>query len=163
MIIHGIRQERGSAVRWVLVLVVLGGLVFAFRDSFSGMLKTEGNTTTPRGAIRLFTQGLIDRDEAAVVAQCKPGREEQGRQALTQLNQIADSNGMSKPKNMAINSGNVGNAEVGKTLNASVVISGENRDPGANLMVTVEFQPDQTWKVIEALVIAVEGGRVIDY
>ncbi len=66
-------------MRWVLVLVVAGGLVYAFRDSFTGLLETKVSAETPRGAIRLFTQGLIDRNEAAVLAHCKADVEEQDR------------------------------------------------------------------------------------
>lgn len=165
MIDYGSCRRRGSAVRWVLALVVIGGLLYAFRGSFSGMLKSEASGETPRGAIELFTQGLIERNEAAVLAQCEAGAEEQGRQALSQLNQIVDSHQMSKPNSMTINSGRVGQQpEVGKQVTAQVVIVGENRDRGANLTVTVELQADNLWKVVEASVTTIDNALdIIDY
>ena len=60
---------------------------------------------------------------------------------------------------MSINSGSVGeHPEAGKQLTARVVITGENRDPGASLSVTVEMQADKLWKVVEASVTTVEQG-----
>ena len=151
-------------MRWVLVLLVIGGLAYAFRDSFSGMLETKVSGETPRGAVRLFTQGLIDRNEAAVIAHCKTGAEEQGQQALKQLNALADSHQMSKPKSMEISLRNAGQQqEVGKQLTANVVITGENKDRGAGLTVLVEKQADNMWKVLEASVTPIDKSLDIMY